>query len=191
MQYEVKFYDGDYKERQEKANDDKCVCYVEQHFNSSANKEANYSVVIVGDNASGLSQAWGRWYAEKIAESFGLPLGGDNGIMIGGYDGGGNENLIYTHMPAVLLEPFFISNPAGAQLVRDEQMQSLLAQILVRSIKQYFPTGGRVAFSVGHKGKRSKPHDRGAILYGSDHEYEADCAEYVLELAKYLLEAAI
>jgi len=27
--YNVEFYKGDYLERQRKANDDKCVCYVE------------------------------------------------------------------------------------------------------------------------------------------------------------------
>ena len=40
--YKVEFYKGDYLERQRKANDDKCVCYVEHHFNSSASSSANY-----------------------------------------------------------------------------------------------------------------------------------------------------
>ena len=34
--YQVKFYKGDYLQRQLAANADKAVAYVEHHFNSSA-----------------------------------------------------------------------------------------------------------------------------------------------------------
>ena len=46
--YQVKFYKGDYLQRQLAANADKAVAYVEHHFNSSASASANYAVVVVG-----------------------------------------------------------------------------------------------------------------------------------------------
>jgi hypothetical protein len=184
--YQVRFYKGDYSSRQAQANKDKCVAYLEHHFNSSASPTANYSLVVTGSNASETSQKWGCWYAEAVSKKFGLDLGGDEGILIGGAGGRGDGNIKYTNMPAILLEPLFISNHQGADIARSEAGQLDLALILVNSIRKFFPDGGLIGFSVGHKYKTSRPTDLGAAAYGGGNE--ADFAEKVLLKAKDLLE---
>ncbi len=184
--YQVRFYEGEYIARQRQANDDGCVAYVEQHFNSSDNASAGYSVVITGANASQTSKNWGCWYAQAVSREFAVKLGGSEGIKVGGYGGRGDENLRHTRMPAILLEPLFASNPQHAGWIRSEAGQQRLAVILCESIQRFFQDGGLIGFSVGHKYKCSKPNDRGANIFGGG--TEADCAEAVLRKAKVLLE---
>ena len=184
--YEVRFYKGNYKWRQQQANRDKCTAYVEHHFNASTNLTVGYSVVVTGYLASETSKNWGKWYANKIGQEFGVSVGGRSGILVGGYNGRGNGNLKYTRMPAILLEPLFVSNPQHADWVRNSDGQDKLAKILADSITEFFPDGSRIGFSVGHKYKTSRPTDRGAAVYGGG--TEADYAELVMEKAKYLLE---
>jgi len=183
--YTTKFYKGDYYQRQQAANADKAVAYVEHHFNSSSSDQANYAVVVVGSNASQTSRNWGRWYAKAVADQFGTRVAGDQGILVGGWDGRGDANVKYTRMPALLLEPLFASNPQQADPIRSESGQAALARILVESIRRFFPEGGLIAFSVGHKYKTSSPKDRGAALAGGG--MEADYAEKVLKKAAALL----
>lgn len=185
--YEIRFYKGDYLARQKAANADKCVAYVEHHFNSSSSETANYSVVVTGSNASQTSKNWGRWYARAVAHEFDVRLGGSDGILVGGFEGRGDYNLRFTDMPALLLEPLFASHPQSAQLIKSEDGQQRLATILCDSIMRFFPNGGLIGFSVGHKYKTTNPNDRGAAIYGGG--VEADYAELVLEKAKHLLEA--
>jgi len=185
--YRVKLYKGDYRVRQRDANHDGAVCYVEHHFNSCGFPEVDYSVVILASNASSTSREWGRWYAHAVADEFDTPLGGDDGIKVGGYNGRGNANIYYTRMPAILVEPLFASNPEHARNIRSEEGQGRLAKILADSIGEFFPDGGLVAFSVGHKYKTRNPHDRGASLHGGG--TEADYAKKVLMRAKALLES--
>lgn len=109
--YKVKFYTGNYGERQEAANKDECVGYVEHHFNSTTSSTADYTMVIVGSNASRTSKNWGRWYAQAVGREFDIPVGGDQGIVVGGYGGRGDYNIRLTDMLAILLEPLFASNP--------------------------------------------------------------------------------
>jgi hypothetical protein len=184
--YEVRFYKGDYKERQDQANSDGCIAYVEHHFNSSSSPAANYAVVITGANASETSRNWGRWYAAAIARGFNIPIGGEQGIMVGGYEERGDYNLRFTNMPAILLEPLFASNPQHAQWISGEIGQVKLAQILCDSIQRFFPKEGIIGFSVGHKYKGSSPKDRGAEVIGGG--WEADYAEVVLTRTTTLLE---
>jgi hypothetical protein len=183
--YTVKFYKGDYYQRQQDANADKAAAYVEHHFNSSSSDQASYAVVVVGSNASQTSRNWGRWYAKAIADQFGTRVAGDQGILVGGWNGRGDGNLKHTNMPAVLLEPLFASNPQQADIIRSESGQATLARILVESIRRFIPNGGLIAFSVGHKYKTSSPNDRGAALTGGG--WEADYAEKVLDKAADLL----
>lgn len=184
--YSVKFYKGDYRDRQKQANADNCVAYVEHHFNSSSSRQANYTAVITGANASQTSRNWGRWYAAAVAREFGVSISGDQGIVVGGYDGRGDANLRFTKMPAVLLEPLFAGNPQHAEWIRSEDGQARLAQILCDSILRFFQDGGLIGFSVGYKYKTSMPNDRGAAVVGGG--WEADYAEGVLEKAKAILE---
>jgi len=185
--YKVKFYKGNYSTRQRKANKDEAKAYVEHHFNSSSSSTANYAVVVTGSNASRTSKNWGRWYANAVATFFGTRVSGDNGILVGGWNGRGDGNLKHTDMPAILLEPLFASNPQHADIIRSESGQTDLARILVESIQRFFPDGGLIAFSVGHKYKKSSPNDRGANLAGGGSE--ADYAEKVLKKAAAMLEA--
>jgi hypothetical protein len=187
--YRCKFYKGDYRERQEQANADQCDAYVEQHFNSSTSPTASYAVVITGSNASQTSRNWGRWYAQAVARDFNVGVGGDQGILVGGFDGRGDFNLRFTDMPAILLEPLFASNPRQAEWIRSDDGQARLARILCDSIRRFFQSGGLIGLSVGHKYKRSAPGDRGAPLVGGG--WEADYAEQVLFKAKALLEDVI
>jgi N-acetylmuramoyl-L-alanine amidase len=183
--YTVKFYRGDYSARQRAANADQAVCYFEQHFNSTVNRGANYALAVAATNASARSKSWGRWYAARAAEALKIGLGGSDGLLIGGYQGRGNQNLLYTKMPAILGEPCFVSNPSGAAVVVYGEGRELLAKILADSVRQFFPGGGLVAFSVGHKYKTSNPNDRGAVVLGGG--WEADYAEKVLLLAARML----
>jgi hypothetical protein len=185
--YTVKFYKGDYYDRQMEANQDGAVAYVEHHFNSSSSTTASYAVVVTGFNASQTSKNWGRWYAKAVAAHFGTNVSGDDGILVGGWNGRGDANLRETDMPALLLEPLFASNSMQADIIRSENGQSALARILVESIQRFFPGGGRIAFSVGHKYKETNPNDLGAPLAGGG--WEADYAEKVLDKAKTMLES--
>jgi hypothetical protein len=178
--YKVKFYKGDYSERQQAANNDNAVCYVEHHFNGGS-PSANYALVVVASNSSSASRDWGKAYGRQIAEAFDIR---NNGISVGGYNGRGNGNLSGTKMPAILLEPFFITNKDGANWAKTRQEE--LASILVKTIHEFFPQGGLIALSVGHKYKKSKPNDRGVQAVTG--EWEADLAEQVLLKAKALLE---
>ena len=187
--YKVKLYKGNYLERQKQANEDGCVAYVEHHFNSSTSESPNYSVVITGSNASQTSNNWGRWYAKAVAQDFNVSVGGDNGVLVGGYGGRGDYNLRFTNMPAILLEPLFVSHPQSAELVKSESGQQRLATILCDSIRRFFPAGGLVGFSIGHKYKTSRPRDRGASIHGGGNE--ADYAELVLNTAMAQLEGIV
>ena len=182
--YKVKFYKGEYIDRQRAANKDKAVAYVEHHFNS-AGPTANYALVVVGSNASRTSLNWGSWYAKAVAEQFGTQVYRPDGVARGGLDGRGDGNVKHTAMPAVLLEPLFVSNPQQADIVRSASGQAALARILAESIRRFFPQGGLIAFSVGHKYKTSRPKDRGAALAGGG--TEAEYAEKVLKQAAALL----
>jgi hypothetical protein len=184
--YQIRFYKGDYPARQKQANRDKCIAYVEQHFNSAPTTSSNYTVVITAYNASESSKNWGRWYARQVARDFDVPLGGNDGILVGGYNGRGHGNLKDTNMPAILLEPLFASNSQQAKWIRSQEGQDKLAQILTKSIVEFFPNGGLIGFSVGHKYKTTRSSDRGAPVAGGG--WEADYAEIVLEKTRYLLE---
>lgn len=184
--YSVRLYKGNYLDRQRQANADKCVAYVEYHFNSSESPAAGYAVSITGANASQTSRNWGRWYAQAVGREFGVPVGGDQGIVVGGYNGRGDYNLRFTDMPAILLEPLFASNPQHAEIIRSTDGQARLASILCDSIQRFFQKGGPIGFSVGHKYKTSQPGDRGASVAGGG--WEADYAEAVLQKAKAQLE---
>ncbi len=183
--YDIRFYKGNYKSRQIQANRDKCVAYVEHHFNLAPNIRTSYVTTIIGYNASGISKNWGRWYSQQIGKEFRVPTAGLGGILIGGYKGRGNSNVKYTNMPSILLEPLFITNPQHAQWIRSPAGQNKLAKILAMSIVKFFPSGGRLGFSVGHKYKTSRPKDRGGAVYGGG--TEADYAEIILKKTEILL----
>lgn len=178
--YTVQFFTGDYGPRQRQAIAENCVAYVEQHFNSGI-ESAQYSLVIIPDpNPFSVAQDWAQSYANRVAQLFGTTIFGDDGIKPGGFEGRGNGNIKVagSEMPALLLESLFASHKAHAAAIRTEVGQDNLADSLVESIRTFFPGGGKIAFSVGHKYKISSPTDRGVPLHGGG--MEADYAEKVL-----------
>jgi len=183
--YSVKFYSGNYSDRQQMANNDNAIVYVEQHFNSAVDPNTNYSLVVVGDNASSTSIDLATWMAGEYSSRLKIGRYGNTGVSIGGIHGRGNSNIKYTRMPAVLLEPLFCSSYDGSDFLRSEHGRQVLAAVIVEGIQKMFPEGGLVAFSVGHKGKLSNPHDRGALVLGGG--FEADYAEAVLSEAAGML----
>lgn len=183
--YTVKFYKGEYGQRQAAANKDKAAFYCEHHFNAGS-ETADYTCVVVGSNAGKTSREFGQAYAKSVADEFGCKIGGTNGILIGGFNGRGDGNVKHTNMPAALLEPLFCSNPKRAKEIKSVEGQNKLAEILADNIKHFFPNGGLIAFSVGHKYKTSKPNDRGAAVHGGG--TEADIAEQVLLKTQRILE---
>ena len=184
---------GDYRERQLQANRLKCDAYIEHHFNSGS-ASGNYAVAVVGTNASKKSIDWAEAYSRAIAREFGIEVKRkDNqhairdGVFLGGWDGQrGNANLLHTLCPAILLEPLFAGNPKHAAIIRSTEGRLRLARVLVQTIRRFFPHGGHIAFSVGHKYKSSNTRDRGAPVFGG--RTEADFAELVLIEAKTMLE---
>lgn len=187
--YTVRFFTGDYAARQRAANAAKAVVYVEQHFNSASDPKAAGVEVLVATNSSSRSKALGTAYAKRIAADLGIPLRhSPTGLIVGGYNGRGNGNLSLTAMPAVLLETCYASNPVEAAMIRDDFKQRIMAKALADVIREQFPNGGLIAFSVGHKGKTSHPADRGAPVVGGG--MEAEYAETVLNYAANLLQGA-
>ena len=176
--FETFWAKGDYRDRQLAANSEKCCCYLEQHLNALGKDDPetqgdNPALIIVGSNASQTSKNWAAWLAEAFAAEFGIKNGG---VIVGPKRG--DFNLRYTSMPAVLLEPLFVSDPTQAAILKSNDGQERLARVVSESIRRFFPKGGKVGLSVGHKYKTSKPHDRGAPVYGGG--WEADIAEEVL-----------
>ncbi len=182
--YQVKIYKGDYSARQRAANADKALIYIEQHFNSVANPEATYTHAKVAVNASNTSIRMAKFYAERVSKEFGTKLGFGDGVDSGGR---GNGNLLHTNMPAILLEPMFVSNPGQAAIVKSEDGQNRLAACLADTVKSFCPNGGLIAFSIGHIYKTSAPNDRGAAVVGGG--TEAQYAEIVMNKAKAMLES--
>jgi len=146
--YLFRFYSGDSKEKQNKANKDKCTAYLDFQFNISANPQNEYTSVAVASNASRASKYWGKQFCQLISEDFGIPIGGNNGILIGGEYGKNELDLIYSHMPAILVSPLFISNPVQASWIKDKSLQFQIARSLAKSIYSTFPNGDSFAFTA-------------------------------------------
>lgn len=178
MIYEPIIYKGSYKARQIKANRDECSVYIEQHFNGVVNPEVNYACVVVGSNASALSIALADKYLHYLNSYLKIPRAKENnGIIIGGFNGRGNNNLIHTKMPAILLEPLFITNQIVAKLDCDNYLYTL-ATCIIHSIDDVLPYAGKIGLSIGHKYKSIWSTDKGVKGYNG--KYESDYAEKVI-----------
>jgi N-acetylmuramoyl-L-alanine amidase len=184
--YRVVWVKGDYRARQEEANRQQAIAYVEQHFNSGP-ETANHGCVVLAADASPKCKEWAQTYAALLNQRLGVALYNRDGLAIGRFPENGEAHLYSATMPAILVRPLFGTNPIQADLIRSTEGQTALAAVLADSIKRAFPAGGVVAFSVGHKYRTDSPHDRGAPLAGGG--LEADYAERVLEAAQKLLES--
>lgn len=183
----------DYKDRQLFANSKKAVLYIEHHFNAleydKPGTSDNPSSVLVATNGSQKSRDFAKLYSERVSKQWGYP---NRGVDIVDSKRAGYWNLYYTSMPAVLLEPLYVSDPEQATLAMSEVGQTALAEILAQTIREQFPQGGLIAFSLGHKYRQNPTHkfDRGAPVKGGNGLGEADIAENVLRLTAELLTAA-
>ncbi len=180
------WFEGDYAERQGRANAARVSCYIEGHFNSSAAPTANYACVVTAKAAGEITREWAKSIAQGIAQEFAIPLGGDGGVLVGGWHGRGDYNLRFVRPPAIIVEPWFISNPTGALWAKDDTTLKALARILADSIEAFFPGSESVGLSIGHKGKVSAPKDMGALVLGGGSE--AECAERYLKALADLVE---
>lgn len=208
--YTVKFYTGDYPERQEAANRDKAICYVEHHFNSKEYDDPkatadNPIMTIVAHNAGDVSKRWAALYSSLVQKGLkhaGLdfPLFAGTGVLQREHKERGDYNLRFTKMPAILVEPMWISDMQSAKALLgisthplQNKVLDYLAAALADSVKLIFPDGGLVAASVGHLGKTSQPFDRGAPITGmvSNPEKiaEAGLALYVMRRFETLMTA--
>lgn len=158
---------GGYRERQIKANRLRCAGYAEFHLNAleydRPGSSDNPAMVICASNASETSKRWGYQYANAAAKAFDLP---SQGVHLRSAGQRGYWNLYYTKMPAVLLEPLFISDPDTAEIAISDQGVEKMAGIFMASTQDVFPEGGIFGLSVGHIGAR--PGDRGAPARGRD-----------------------
>lgn len=129
----------------------------------------------------------GKHYVKCLAEAFPEIKARRPAIQIGG---AGNISIVHTAMPAMLLEPCFGNNPRHAAILNTTIGLKKLADVLVGTITEFFPDGGLVAFSVGHRRLRNRAGrlDQGcAVLNAPRHQFEdrvlaeADYAEMILQ----------
>lgn len=78
--YQIKFYKGDYSTRQQSANNDKAICYYEQHFNSYSETSSGIEILIP-ENASDTTRKWATLLAKKYYEILGTQLRHGNGVV--------------------------------------------------------------------------------------------------------------
>jgi len=183
-QWTVKFYTGNYPDRQKQANSDKAICYLEGHFNASDNPRAGGIEIIIADNASRATRKWAEFLVTHFNFTLQTRIRHVNGIKEVSKGERGWKNIFHTKMPAVLIEPLFITNPKELKLF--DEKKDTLAYIIAGSIKTIFPDGGLIGLSIGHKGKESNPNDKGAKAV--DGRWEADLVEKLLLGAKNFFE---
>ena len=192
----------DYRARQLYANAKGAICFIEGHHNANmysvdingdgvADVDApgvadNPTSVLVCDNASAKSMDMGTYFAAECAKAFKIP---NRGLVVRKPGERGYYNLYYTNMPAVLLEPLYVSDAEVAVIAQSEHARDTIAQLIANMVRKYFPNGGVVAFSVGHLFKLSSKWDRGAPVVGTGGKVaEGDLVlEYMRKAAELLL----
>lgn len=186
MTYKILRVAGDYRARQLTANNAGAALYLEAHYNSTPGAQG--TEVLVTDTSGPLTRTMARQMAGNIAQAFGLRLRGASGVKVLTSSSRGYGNLAHAKAPALLIEPWFIDDAAWAD--RAETDAARVAQCLASVIEQHVPDGSTIALSLGHRGKTSDPHDRGAR--GGNGKWEADLASLYLDaLARQLTETII
>ena len=187
-EYQIQFYYGDYHQRQQQANADGVILYVEHRFNTFSRK-SNYTLVKVTDVAPNKAVNFAADYANMIHKRLNIPLYENDvpGVIRTRRGRRGDDSIRLCNMPAVILEPLFVSNPDHVKLFWNGGRE-VLADSLAAIVRKYFPEGGSIGFSVGHRYKRSKPFDQGAHCWGTPEFSEASLSEQVLWVAKFFLE---
>lgn len=186
MTYKILRVTGNYRARQLTANNARAALYLEAHYNSTPGAQG--TEVLVTDTSGPSTRLMARQMAGNIAEAFGLRLRGAGGAKVLSPEDRGYGNLAHTRAPALLIEPWFIDSKEWADRAVSDATR--VAQCLASVIEQNIPDGSTVALSLGHRGKTSDPHDRGAR--GGNGQWEADLASLYLDaLARQLTETII
>lgn len=192
----------DYKARQLFANEQGADFYLELHFNAARydkpGTQDNPASCLVADNAGEKTRAIGTDFAKACSLEFGYP---NRGLVVLKQADRAYYNLYYTKMPAILVEPFYVSDVEQAAMALSPTGQQRVAEILWDLVRAYFPAGSKIAISLGHKFKATSIHDRGApVVIGHSEEgdpiyhptmAEADCAERVMGYLVALLRGEI
>lgn len=175
MTYKILRVTGDYRARQVAANNAGAALYLEAHYNSTPGAQG--TEVLVTDTSGPLTRTMARQMAGNIGQAFALTLRGSNGAKILTSTSRGYGNLAHAKAPALLIEPWFIDDAAWADRAVSDAAR--VARCLASVIRQHIPAGSTIALSLGHRGKTSDPHDRGAR--GGNGQWEADLAALYLE----------
>jgi hypothetical protein len=181
MTYKILRVTGDYRARQQAANNAGAALYLEAHYNSTPGAQG--TEVLVTDTSGPLTRTMARQMAGNIAQAFALTLRASSGVKVLTSASRGYGNLAHAKAPALLIEPWFIDAPEWANRAIIEEFR--LARCLASVIKQHIPDGSTIALSLGHRGKSSDPHDKGAR--GGNGRWEADLASLYLDSLAGLL----
>jgi hypothetical protein len=182
----------DYRARQIYANEQGAICYLEGHYNAKEydkpGTQDNPALAVIASNSSQKTRDMGRWFCAEVSVEFGCPNGG---LFVRGPNENGYGNVAYARGNSLLLEPLFVSDAEQAKIASSEDGQNRIALIIVQMITHFYPNGGLIAFSPGHKYKVNSPRDRGAPVHPDVGGWEADLAEKYMQKAAYILEQEI
>jgi N-acetylmuramoyl-L-alanine amidase len=134
--------------RQFEAVNRQCLCVVEFHFNSSIVSSASGAEVHYQDGDTDSKK-----FADVMWEALsnlGLSPTSD-GPVISTAIRTRSGWIDYYIMPAIVLEPLFLSNRTSATWLHGNEGN--LAHAIAEGIKTAFPDGGRIGLSAGHSGK--------------------------------------
>lgn len=164
---------GDYvgnHARQQQAADAGCTAVLDFHFNSDASASAHGGECFYQRDqprSLELAQAITAAYTDRGLSLRKEPVKESLGTRAGFID--------YYGCPTVLLEPMFVSTPSEATWLHEPGNIQALGSAIAAQLRPLLGNGAVIGISVGHKGKTSKPNDRGAeCVCGDD---EADHAE--------------
>lgn len=197
MRYTVLRPTGDYADRQREATEAGALLYLEQHLNASTDPHVCHPMGIYrGDikadtDPDARPLALAQEYAEHVFSSSGFPFRWppESRALFSSSRGYGNLSRLGPDVVGILMEPGHVSNPAFAAWVKTPAGILGLARCIVHVVRGAAPHGGVIALSVGHIGKTSSPHDRGAPVHGGG--WEGDLAQRIVDLATALLATEI
>jgi hypothetical protein len=179
----------DYRARQIYANEQGAVCYLEGHYNAKEydkpGTQDNPALAVIASNSSQKTRDMGRWFCAEISKAFGHPNGG---LYVRGPNENGYGNVAYAKGNSLLLEPLFVSDEEQARIAKSPVGIETIATIIFQMIVKFYPNGGLIALSPGHKYKVTSPSDRGAPVHPSVGGWEADLAELYMKRLAELLE---
>jgi N-acetylmuramoyl-L-alanine amidase len=153
---------GDYlgpHDHQQQAFSQQCVCVVEFHFNSSTDAGARGGEVHYKQLNDGSRQFAEAMWAELAAA--GLPPHGGDPVKSTAV-AARSRWIDHYRMPAVVLEPLFISSRTQAVWLHNKAGN--LADAVVEGIKGFVSTGGRIGLSAGHAGKSAADPGASCVL---------------------------